>query len=207
MVDKKWNIKLFSPSFVMLRPVLYEDLLDLKVYQLSEKDIQNKRILDVGAYLGETSIAFSLMGAKRITAYEPVFYSVARRNLSINRIKNVEIRASGLWSENGYLHVKEEAENTGKHMGALKIKVKSWLNLLKKEEFDLAKVDCEGCEKGLLSVPNRILRRVPLWVIAIHGDELALINKFKNAGFTKEVVSRGLENIFRFEIEKNFRRE
>jgi len=202
LVDKKWNIKLFSPSFVLLGPILYEDLLDLKAYKLSESEIRNKRVLDVGAYLGETPIAFSLMGAKWVVTYEPVFFNIVRKNLFINRIKNVEVFPCGLWEKDGYRWVKEEAGNTGQHAGELRIKVKSWLSLLKKRSFDLAKVDCEGCERGLLKVPNKILSRIPLWLIAIHGDELALIKKFKNAGFINKMIYSGLEKTFRFEKRK-----
>jgi len=33
----------------------------------------------------------------------------------------------------------------------------------------VAKVDCEGCEYGLLLVPSELLKHVDLWIIKIYG--------------------------------------
>ena len=84
----------------------------------------------------------------------------------------------------------------------LKRKIVSWKKALK-EKFDLAKVDCEGCEEGLLYVNNKLLQKVPVWIIEIHGSRLRkkIIEKFKDAGFKEKLIFiHNLENyIYRFE--------
>jgi hypothetical protein len=53
------------------------------------------------------------------------------------------------------------------------------------EKFDIAKVDCEGCENGLLSLPDDYIRKIPKWVIECHSSETLreLGEKFLRAGF------------------------
>jgi len=60
----------------------------------------------------------------------------------------------------------------------------NWMNVLT-EDFDVVKVDCEGCEQYLLDVPNNILRKVPYWVIECHNAKIFmdLASKFSSAGF------------------------
>jgi hypothetical protein len=59
-----------------------------------------------------------------------------------------------------------------------------WIDVLK-DGFEVAKVDCEGCEKHLLSLPDDLIRKVPKWVIECHGPETLrlLCEKFLKAGF------------------------
>jgi hypothetical protein len=53
------------------------------------------------------------------------------------------------------------------------------------EKFDIAKVDCEGCENGLLSLTDDYIRKIPKWVIECHSSETfrQLVEKFLRAGF------------------------
>jgi hypothetical protein len=59
-----------------------------------------------------------------------------------------------------------------------------WTDVLK-DGFEVAKVDCEVCEKQLLSLPDDLIRKVPKWVIECHGPETLrqLCGKFLKAGF------------------------
>jgi hypothetical protein len=54
-----------------------------------------------------------------------------------------------------------------------------------KDGFEVAKVDCEGCEKQLLSLPDDLIRKVPKWVIKCHGPDTLrqLCERFLKAGF------------------------
>jgi hypothetical protein len=57
-----------------------------------------------------------------------------------------------------------------------------------KDNIDIAKFNCEGCEYSLLSVPNEILRRIPFYIIQYHSDPQFLFKKFKEAGFNCKII-------------------
>jgi hypothetical protein len=124
------------------------------------------RVLDVGGYLGETAFLFKKWNADEVVVYEPdhVLARYARETMLLNGVKGVvhELFVNCLSSYNSI----------------------SWSEVLK-EKFDIAKLDCEGCENGLLNLPDRYLRNVPKWVMECHNPQtlIGLANKFLKAGF------------------------
>lgn len=54
-----------------------------------------------------------------------------------------------------------------------------------KEGFDIAKVNCEGCEVFLTNLPDDVLKKVPNWVIECHSFTTLknLYRKFIDSGF------------------------
>ncbi len=125
------------------------------------------RVLDVGGYLGETALLMKKWGATEVVVYEPdhVLAQHARETMLLNGVKGVVHE----------LFVNCPCE--GKSV--------SWAEVLK-EKFEVAKVDCEGCENGLLKLPDDYIRRVPKWIIECHGQQTLrkLGEKFLRAGFT-----------------------
>ncbi len=125
------------------------------------------RVLDVGGYLGETALLFKRWGATEVVVYEPdpTLARHARETMLLNSVKGVVHE----------LFVNCPCE--GKSV--------SWAEVLK-EKFEVAKVDCEGCENGLLKLSDDCIRRVPKWVIECHGQQTLrqLGEKFLRAGFT-----------------------
>ena len=125
------------------------------------------RVLDVGGYLGETALLMKKWGATEVVVYEPdhVLAQHARETLLLNGVKGVVHE----------LFVNCSCE--GKSV--------SWAEVLK-EKFEVAKVDCEGCEEGLLKLADDYIRKVPKWVIECHSQQTLrqLGEKFLRAGFT-----------------------
>jgi len=88
-------------------------------------------------------------------------------------------------------------DNLGRCFGILrksgsfnkKIKVVS-LNRVLHEGIDIAKFDCEGAEFFLCSIPNKILRQVPTYIMEVHGEPDPLVNKFNKAGFRVNLFIR-----------------
>jgi len=68
-----------------------------------------------------------------------------------------------------------------------------------KEKVDIAKIDCEGCEKYLMDMENELIGRIKEWVIEAHSREIAinLIKKFRSCRFK-------LEKIIPHKIESNY---
>ncbi len=124
------------------------------------------RVLDVGGYLGETALLMKKWGATEVVVYEPdpTLARHARETMLLNGVKGVVHE----------LFVNCSCE--GKSV--------SWAEVLE-ENFEVAKVDCEGCEEGLLKLADDYIRKVPKWVIECHSQQtLRLLGeKFLRAGF------------------------
>ncbi|MEM5830515.1 MAG: hypothetical protein QXL82_03335, partial [Candidatus Aenigmatarchaeota archaeon] len=75
----------------------------------------------------------------------------------------------------------------------IRVKCVSWENVLKnaiKEKVDIAKVDCEGCEKFLVDVNDELIKQIPEWIIECHSYEIAreIINKLSKSHSLKKMV-------------------
>jgi FkbM family methyltransferase len=202
LIDKKYNIKFWALLYLygLYQSVIAEDTLSLSEYGISKEEIKNKKVLDVGAYVGDTVIGFILKEAKYVIGYEPVFFETAQKNLEINNIKNAEIKPYGLGDEEKEENINVNYAATGAKEGNTKILIKSWKDLLENEEFDLCKVDCEGCEYYILSIPNKVIKKIPIWTIEIHGVALPIISKFKRIGYHVNLVKRhsDIVSIYKF---------
>jgi hypothetical protein len=124
------------------------------------------RVLDVGGYLGETAYLFKKWGAEEVVVYEPDHLQAkhVRETMRLNGVKGVVYES--------FVGCSTSHNSVG------------WADVLK-DEFEVAKVDCEGCEKHLLSLPDDLIRKVPKWVIKCHEPETLrqLCEKFMKAGF------------------------
>jgi hypothetical protein len=124
------------------------------------------RVLDVGGYLGETAYLFKKWGAEEVVVYEPEHQLAkhVRETMRLNGVKGVVYES--------FVGCSTSHNSVG------------WIDVLK-DGFEVAKVDCEVCEKQLLSLPDDLIRKVPKWVIECHGPETLrqLCGKFLKAGF------------------------
>lgn len=167
LINKGWHIKdamATSPDGVKfvhgnLR-IIYETFEEL-TYDIDCKD---REILDIGANVGDTAIFFARKGAKKIHAFEPVTmaYQVAKRNLELNGITNVDLFNSPVTSDKFNLvfpSVSDLIRSTyaspiGEKTVASNTVVLEGTPLyeIMKNIQDpyLLKIDCEGCEFDLI---------------------------------------------------------
>ena len=70
----------------------------------------------------------------------------------------------------------------------MKIKIKDITKIISESGAEVAKIDCEGAEISLVNVPQEILRKIEYAMIEVHSLQIrhALIQKFRNSGFTLE---------------------
>ncbi len=172
--------------------VIHEDL-EGDYSSLNAKD---NVVIDVGAYHGETALMFLNWGAKIVYAYEPVpeFYNYLIKTIKANGVENkVKAFNYGWWFSNGTLKLKLDYTCTGSLPGNTEIRVVNLVEELLKISREVGdnfvvKMDCEGCEYSLLTVPCEVLRLARQYVIEVHGALTPLIYKFINCGFKYEVV-------------------
>ncbi|AGB04670.1 methyltransferase, FkbM family [Aciduliprofundum sp. MAR08-339] len=156
-------------------------------------DYSNKVILDVGGYIGYSSVLFSKWGARKVIIYEAQKENIPiiRENLRLNKV-NGEVYNFAVADKDGEIELKYE--NLGTTTVGLKgnnkymIRGISVTRVISKEKIDIAKFDCEGCEYSLLSVPCKVLRKVPRYVIEYHRGFLSLKKKFEKCGYKVKLL-------------------
>jgi len=192
-IHKAMKIKLIQPNLGALSENLIEEYI-LPVKHL----LENKNVIDVGGFFGETAIMFKKIGkCRKVFVFEPVPYhfQFLKRNIILNNFeRDIKAFKRGVCKKRGKLII-ESAEPVGKgafglEKGNHKVEIDcvSWKDLIKfakKNKVEIIKVDCEGCEEGILTLSKEEIKSIPIWIIEIHNRSLLtkLWKKFKNAGF------------------------
>ena len=119
--------------------------------------VSGRSVLDIGASIGDTAVAFALRGAKRVVAVEPYpfVFRYAKKNIEANGLSNVELVNAGVGEEEGEIRLTTAPTFSGTSLreSACGIDVPIYtLDTLvaRYGPFDALKVDCEGCEYSLL---------------------------------------------------------
>jgi len=154
-------------------------------------DVKGKRVLDVGASIGDTAVYFTLGGAKQVVAFEPYPfpYSYALKNVEANGLKNVKVVNAGVSGHDGTVKVTKGETTTGNDLkasdepDAVEVPVYSLDRVLKEYgPFDVMKMDCEGCEYDAIASSKRIGEIKQIQIEYHYGPE-RLLEALKNAGF------------------------
>lgn len=132
-------------------------------------------------------------GARRVIAFEPYPYSydIAKKNVSLNKIKSVLILNQGVGDKNKIISIPRNFENTaGSNLKSFdkgkKIRIVTLRSIAKKYGITdgVLKMDCEGCEyRIILNSSNETLRHFKQMVVECHYGYLNIEKKLKNAGF------------------------
>jgi FkbM family methyltransferase len=164
-------------------------------------DCSNKIVLDVGGFCGETALFFHIQGAKKVIIYEPVLahHEFIRRNIKLNKIE-AELYEEGIGEEDGDKTINYDSANLAfglpsKGKNQLTIKIKNITNVLEESNADIAKIDCEGAERSLVKVPDEVLRKIRIYIIETHTQQIekAIMAKFTKAGFKLTKRSQELQ--------------
>jgi len=113
---------------------------------------RKKRVLDIGANIGNHTIFFAKYVSDDVLAVEPVLnnFELLKNNVSINNLEeNVKIYNFGLGKENTVMYVKNIERNMGacdltdkKVEGSTKVEVRMASTFA--YDFNLVKIDCES---------------------------------------------------------------
>lgn len=172
-------------------------------------DYTNKTVLDIGGYIGDSARFFLRQNARKIFIYEPVKKNIVamQHNLQ-DHFSKVRMISKGV-SAKGETMTIESSYPEG-HIGfgcegrkfRVTIETEGFDTILRKEKYDIAKIDCEGNEKYLLQVGAKNLQKIPYWMIEIHHPEMIqkLQTKFLEAGFKMHVplAPEGHLSVFHF---------
>lgn len=158
-------------------------------------NVRNTGVIDIGANIGDTAIYFALNGAKHVYAFEPYPYSynLAIKNIKLNGLqKKITLLNEGCSGK--YKEIKIDIKYQNLWGSDLKvfnkgnvIKITTLKDIIKRfniRNSAILKVDCEGCEYGvLLNASNFDLRKFKQIQIEYHYGYLNLKRKLESAGF------------------------
>jgi hypothetical protein len=156
-------------------------------------DVKNQKVLDIGGFIGETALFFYNFGAKHVKIIEPVYYEYIRENLILNNLP-IDILPYGI-GYNKRECAKEALNSTGLERGNLCFELVEPETII--DDYDLIKLDCEGCELSLLKTDCKILKKANRYDMEIHhGFEnvIKLIEKFKQCNMNPYKVVKIVPN-------------
>jgi FkbM family methyltransferase len=148
----KYNVKFLEGNEQALFETFVEELYNV--------DVEGREVVDVGANIGDSSIYFSIKGAKKVLAFEPLpsVYQVALENVKLNNLENViTLINAGVGSKDGVIKVPSTIDldkSEGFHAtgeGDVEVPVYSLKRIreMVKDPY-LLKMDCEGCEADVI---------------------------------------------------------
>jgi FkbM family methyltransferase len=191
----EWEISKGSTRFRMTEDCFSYALFDSGLLShYGSIDFKGKTVLDVGGYIGDTAVLFHSLGAKRLVIYEPVeeHLPLMMKNIGLNHI-DAEVKGLGVGASKGSQEVhysaldlrfgREKPGDPGTKTRT--IPLEDIRTVVLESRADIAKFNCETCERAILSLDEEVLRKIPLYVVETHGRDLDadLLEKFRRAGF------------------------
>jgi len=177
-------------------------------------NVKNKIVIDVGAYIGDTSVYFALKGAQKVIAIEPhpYIFELLKVNVDINNLEKIIIPINaGLSDRRGKVPVRASVIDTwGLRLDDCiaytsdksdNVRLVPLITLhdvlIKIHEHDelVLKIDCEGCEYNILLKHDHELKKFDEIILEYHGEPNTLIRALAKAGFKAKAVIQYKEKL------------
>lgn len=169
----------------------------------------NDTVIDVGACIGEFSIAAALK-AKKVIAIEPNRRNIVwlRNNVALNRLHNIILIKKAIWNSSTSLKLYQH-NSIGKHSlvqkgteGTENVRTDTLDNIISKfnvHKVDFLKIDVEGAESEALKGAKRVLSMTKKIVLETHirNDQKTtyeIKRTLEKHGFKTKIEVQSFEN-------------
>lgn len=160
------KLKLTAPPSARLIATSLQGIFLDDVWRMNDTDLHGKTVVDIGAYIGDSTVAYALRGA-RVHAFEPLpgFQEYLRENARLNQVENlITIHPVGLSDVNECITQSErlnEMASLGHGEGVPRdgqgaprsaIQLVDAIGYFREHgisDVDVLKLNCEGCEYAL----------------------------------------------------------
>lgn len=198
---KNLPVKLYAPISSDIDAVFFYE--DYKFLNVKDRDV-----IDIGMNIGDSSVYFSIIGARRVIGLEPYPYafSFAEKNVQLNSINNIILLNAGYGKDRSIIIDQEKKSGIGSSLipsrKGKNIPILSLNTLINKYNIKNAilKMDCEGCEYALLDENVEVFSYIEMIQIEYHYGYEDLVKKLENYGFDvkytepKKIYSSDAEN-------------
>ena len=191
----KYGICVYNPRIYHLNSIFAEYYDDY--YSDFNVDYGNRNIIDIGANAGDSALFFASKGAK-VWGFEPVkeYFEMAKKNILLNESlkDNIKIFNYGVSYKKGKISI-DSMDSVSSYIqdnDAYEVEVISMDDILNHVEPDILKMDCEGCEFGIiekcdLSLFNELIFEYHSEIVG--RDYRILVDKLESQGFKIEFSS------------------
>lgn len=180
------GLTLYSPLWSREEASYYKEVLLDDAYCVKGRDLTGKLVVDVGAYVGDSTIAFARQGAS-VHAFEPsvAFCGFVRRNLEANHLSSrVTLHEVGLSQCTQELTIRNDRLSFVEGLAYA-------IERLPKN-IDILKLDCEGAEYYLLKDGRFLDHLRPLEIrMEYHRGPEPVSTYLSQSGYTIEHISGG----------------
>lgn len=177
------GLTLYSPLWARDEAAYYQEVLLDDVYGVKGRDLAGRVVVDVGAYVGDSAIAFARQGAD-VHAFEPseTFCDFIRRNLSENALAGrVQLHEVGLAERSETIHTRHDRLHL--------VEGVSYALEHLPQNVELLKLDCEGAEYHLLGDPRFLAHLAPREIrMEYHRGHVGVAEPLARAGYAVTLV-------------------
>lgn len=145
-------------------------------------EVQNKDIIDAGAFIGDSALIFSPLTNKKVYCFEPVpeNYNNMLQTIELNSLKNIVPEGFALGSKNGKLQLSVNSSSSTSYendaftySGHIEADVITLDEYVEKNYLNVGmiKADLEGAEQEFLKgAMNTIITQKPILLISIYHN-------------------------------------
>lgn len=176
--------------------------------EYSEIDFNNRLVIDIGASICDTALYFTLKGAKKIIAFEPVpkVFKMGLDNIVSNNLeKTIVYKNEAVGDKRRLLRIDDGDFIAGgsalrMRQNGIEIKQVTLTSILNSPEVNsngaILKLDCEGCEYALFSeVDTNSLKKLDIIIIEYHNGLQYIPSLLKNHGFKLQKIKPKIDDV------------
>lgn len=191
----------------------YQVFVERTYQKLTNKIKQGDVVIDAGANIGIFTVMSSILvgNTGRVLSIEPdpENISVLKKNIELNRLKNVEIVNKALYEESGKkikftqngVMSKIITDSIKTDSKTIDVETITFDDLISQKELkpNILKMDIEGAEKFALLSAENMMKTLNYFEDEIHSkDDMDILERYSNSFSIRKEQIKSMHNVFSF---------